>query len=60
MLLVLGCHVLADATDHTFSDRECMDCVIMTWLLDTVSHDLEEIVWEDPATACSVWLALEH
>jgi hypothetical protein len=37
-----------------------MDCVVMTWLLDIVSPDLEEIVREDPPTARSVWLTLEH
>ncbi|XP_066373049.1 uncharacterized protein [Miscanthus floridulus] len=37
-----------------------MDCVVMTWLLGTVSPNLEEIVREDPAIACSIWLALEH
>ena len=67
MLLVLGKfslrrHVLADAADHTYPDWERMDCVVMTWLLGTVSPDLEEIVRDDHATATarSVWLALEH
>jgi hypothetical protein len=31
-----------------------MDCVVMTWLYGTVSPNLEEIVQEDPTTACSV------
>lgn len=48
MLLDLRHHVLADAASHTFFDWEGMDCIIMTWLLGTVSPDLEEIVREDP------------
>jgi hypothetical protein len=59
MLLVLGKfslhhHVLVDATIHTYPDWAHMDCVVMTWLYGTVSPNLEEIVQEDPTTACSV------
>jgi hypothetical protein len=49
MLLVFGKfllqhHVLADVANHTFPDWAQMDCVIMMWLLDTVSPNLEKIV----------------
>ncbi|XP_066374659.1 uncharacterized protein [Miscanthus floridulus] len=37
-----------------------MDYVVMTWLLGTISPNLEEVIREDPTTTRSIWLALEH
>jgi cell wall-associated NlpC family hydrolase len=61
-LLVLGkfslqAHVLAAPVPSPDWDR--MDCVVKSWILDSLTDDLAEIVSSQGATARDAWLAVE-
>jgi hypothetical protein len=61
-LLVLGkfslqAHVLAAPVPSPDWDR--MDCVVKTWILDSLTDDLAEIASSQGATARDAWLAVE-
>jgi hypothetical protein len=60
--LVLGkfslqAHVLA--TPAPSSDWDRMDCVVKSWILDSFTNDLAEIISSQGATARDAWLAVE-
>ena len=66
VLLVLGRYALKD---HVLSDvpRPCdaawsrMDCVVVSWIFNTISPDLLDVVHErDGLTARAAWLGLEQ
>jgi hypothetical protein len=63
VLLMLHCytlddHVLSDVIDLSiYWDR--LDRIMVTWILDTLSPDLHEIVWEPTETALQAWLVIE-
>jgi hypothetical protein len=61
-LLVLGkfslqAHVLATPAPSPDWDR--MDCIVKSWILDSLTDDLAEIVSSQGATARDAWLAVE-
>jgi hypothetical protein len=63
MLLMLCCyalddHVLSDVADQSvFWAR--LNSIMVTWILDTLTPELYEIVWEPTETACQVRLTIE-
>jgi hypothetical protein len=61
-VLVLGkfslqAHVLATPAPSPDWDR--MDCVVKSWILDSLTNDLAEIVSSQGATARDAWLTIE-
>ncbi|XP_066358104.1 uncharacterized protein [Miscanthus floridulus] len=63
-LLVIGrysleSHVLFDAAAPNSSDWVRMDCVVQTWITDTISNALAEAVIEFGTTARASWLTIE-
>ena len=66
ILLVLG---LFSLKDHVLSDATClhdaawsrMDCVVVSWIFNTISPELLDVVHErDGITARAAWLGLEQ
>jgi hypothetical protein len=53
----LQAHVLAAPVPSPDWDR--MDCVVKSWILDSLTDDLTEIVSSQGATARDAWLAVE-
>jgi hypothetical protein len=65
LLLIVGKysledHVLQETPAPDFPDWHRMDCVVKSWISDTISADLAEAVMAHDATAHDVWLALEE
>jgi hypothetical protein len=51
-------HVISDIADpRVYSAR--LDNIVVIWILDTLSPELHEIVWEPTETARQAWLAIE-
>jgi hypothetical protein len=51
-------HVISDIADPpVYSAR--LDNIVVIWILDTLSPELHEIVWEPTETARQAWLAIE-
>ena len=51
--------VLADLPTSAFPDWTHMDCVVKSWIADTISSDLAEMVIDRDATARTMWRALD-
>jgi hypothetical protein len=66
VLLVLGRfmlkdHVLNDASRLHDPAQSRMDCVVVTWIFNTISTDLLDIIHErDGISARAAWLGLEQ
>jgi hypothetical protein len=63
VLLTLCCyalddHVLSDVADPSVYWAR-LDNIVVTWILDTLSPELHEIVWEPTETVRQAWLAIE-
>jgi hypothetical protein len=63
MLLMLHCyalddHVLSDVVDLSIYWAR-LDNIVVTWILDTLSPELHEIVREPTETARQAWLVIE-
>lgn len=54
-------HVLEDTAYPNMLAWLCMDCVIVSWLFNTISPDLMEVIDDrHDITDCMVWLGIEH
>jgi hypothetical protein len=51
-------HVLSKVTNPSVYWAR-LDNIDVTWILDTLSSDLHEIIWEPTETARQAWLAIE-
>ena len=66
LLLVLGRfalkdHVLSDANRPHDAAWSRMDCVVVSWIFNTISSDLLDVIHErDGVTARAAWLGLEQ
>jgi hypothetical protein len=52
-------HVLSDITAYTSPDWVCMDAVVRTWILNTISDDLTNTVSQRGVTSRVLWLSIE-
>jgi hypothetical protein len=65
MLMALTRYSLTDhvMSDDTFTDDPTwtrMDIVILCWLTNTITADLQEVIRERGHPVCHLWLALEN
>ncbi|CAO2169467.1 unnamed protein product [Urochloa humidicola] len=50
-------HVLRDPPAYAFPDWTRMDCVVKSWIYNTISNDLADTAMERDTTARDAWLA---
>jgi hypothetical protein len=51
-------HILSNVTDPSICWGR-LDSIVVTWILDTLSSELHEIVREPTESACQAWLTIE-
>jgi hypothetical protein len=51
-------HILSNVTDPSVYWAS-LDNIMVTWILDTLSPELHEIIQEPMETTCQVWLTIE-
>jgi hypothetical protein len=65
ILMALTWYSLADhvLSDNAFTDDPAwtrMDVVVLYWLTNTITVDLQEVIWERGHPTCHLWLALKN
>ncbi|XP_039780882.1 uncharacterized protein LOC120648211 [Panicum virgatum] len=52
-------HVLLEELVATYLDWACMDCIVKSWILGTISNDLVDTISSRGSTARAAWVAVE-